>query len=87
MNGSLSFAEQRRLEEYNREREAMEAGTSVKGNLPGEDSEKSSPRSRSPPSDSVRPHQCPRRAGSWRHPATGKSASLANFAARAAHGL
>jgi type IV secretion system protein VirB10 len=36
-NGSLSFAEQRRLEEYNREREAMEAATSVKGNLPGED--------------------------------------------------
>ena len=42
VNGSLSFAEQRRLEEYNREREAMEAGTSVKGNLPGGDSEKSS---------------------------------------------
>ena len=36
VNGSLSFAEQRRLEEYNREREAMEAGTSVKGNLPGD---------------------------------------------------
>jgi type IV secretion system protein VirB10 len=36
VNGSLSFAEQRRLEEYKREREAMEAGTSVKGNLPGE---------------------------------------------------
>lgn len=40
VNGSLSFAEQRRLEEYNREREAMDAGTSVKGNLPGEDREK-----------------------------------------------
>jgi type IV secretion system protein VirB10 len=40
VNGSLSFAEQRRLEEYNREREAMEAGTSVKGNLPGDASEK-----------------------------------------------
>jgi type IV secretion system protein VirB10 len=40
VTGSLSFAEQRRLEEYNREREAMEAGTSVKGNLPGEDKEK-----------------------------------------------
>jgi len=39
-NGSLSFAEQRRLEEYNREREAMEAATSVKGNLPSEDKEK-----------------------------------------------
>jgi type IV secretory pathway VirB10-like protein len=36
----LSFAEQRRLEEYNREREAMEATTSVKGNLPSEDREK-----------------------------------------------
>ena len=43
VNGSLSFAEQRRLEEYNREREAMDAGTSIKGNLPGEDSGKSSP--------------------------------------------
>jgi type IV secretory pathway VirB10-like protein len=43
VNGSLSFAEQRRLEEYNREREAMEAGTSVKGNLPSASSEKSSP--------------------------------------------
>jgi type IV secretory pathway VirB10-like protein len=40
VNGSLSFAEQRRLEEYNREREAMEAATSVKGNLPGVDKEK-----------------------------------------------
>ena len=40
VNGSLSFAEQRRLEEYNREREAMEAATSVKGNLPGADKEK-----------------------------------------------
>ena len=39
-NGSLSFAEQRRLDEYNRESEAMEAATSVKGNLPGEDKEK-----------------------------------------------
>jgi type IV secretion system protein TrbI len=35
-NGSLSFAEQRRLDEYNREREALEAATSVKGNLPSE---------------------------------------------------
>ena len=40
VNGSLSFAEQRRLEEYNRDREAMEAATSVKGNLPGDDKEK-----------------------------------------------
>jgi len=40
VNGSLSFAEQRRLEEYNREREAMEAATSVKGNLPGAEKEK-----------------------------------------------
>jgi len=30
VNGSLSFADQRRLEEYNRESEAMEAATSVK---------------------------------------------------------
>jgi type IV secretion system protein VirB10 len=35
-NGSLSFAEQRRLDEYNREREALEAATSVKGNLPNQ---------------------------------------------------
>src|ERR1700747_2395089 len=35
-NGSLSFAEQLRLDEYKREREAMEAATSVKGNLPAE---------------------------------------------------
>ena len=34
-NGSLSFAEQRRRDEYNREREAMEGPISVKGNLPG----------------------------------------------------
>jgi type IV secretion system protein VirB10 len=32
-NGSLSFAEQMRLDEYKREKEAMEAATSVKGNL------------------------------------------------------
>ena len=43
VNGSLSFEEQRRLEEYNREREAMEAGTSVKGTLPGDGSAKSLP--------------------------------------------
>jgi type IV secretory pathway VirB10-like protein len=30
----LSFAEQQRLDEYNREREAMEAPTSIKGNVP-----------------------------------------------------
>ena len=42
VNGSLSFEEQRRLEEYNREREAMEAGTSVKGTLPEAGSAKSS---------------------------------------------
>jgi len=41
VNGSLSFAEQRRLDEYNREREAMEAGTSVKGNLPNKDKQSS----------------------------------------------
>ena len=43
VNGALSFAEQRLLEEYNREREAMEAGTSVKGTLPGDRSAKSLP--------------------------------------------
>jgi type IV secretory pathway VirB10-like protein len=40
-NGSLSFAEQMRLDEYKREREAMEASTSVKGNLPAGENEKS----------------------------------------------
>ena len=40
-NGSLSFAEQRRLDEYNREREALEASTSVKGNLPSEQTQRS----------------------------------------------
>src|ERR1700723_3290583 len=40
-NGSLSFAEQRRLDEYNREREALEAATSVKGNLPSEQTRRS----------------------------------------------
>jgi type IV secretion system protein TrbI len=40
-NGSLSFAEQRRLDEYNREREALEAATSVKGNLPSEQTQRS----------------------------------------------
>jgi type IV secretion system protein VirB10 len=41
-NGSLSFTEQRRLDEYNREREAMEAPTSVKGNLLGTSKETAS---------------------------------------------
>src|SRR6202042_1571007 len=40
-NGSLSFAEQMRLDEYKREREAMEAATSVKGNLPSGEKERS----------------------------------------------
>jgi type IV secretion system protein TrbI len=40
-NGSLSFADQRRLDEYNREREALEAATSVKGNLPSEQTQRS----------------------------------------------
>jgi hypothetical protein len=40
-DGSLSFAEQMRLDEYKREREAMEAATSVKGNLPTGDNERS----------------------------------------------
>jgi type IV secretion system protein TrbI len=46
-NGSLSFAEQMRLDEYKREREAMEAATSVKGNLPSRETE----RSAQPPND------------------------------------
>src|SRR3984957_5051578 len=40
-NGSLSFAEQMRLDEYKREREAMEAATSGKGNLPSGETERS----------------------------------------------
>src|SRR3984885_12007680 len=40
-NGSLSFAEQRRLDEYKREREALEAATSVKANLPNEGTQRS----------------------------------------------
>jgi type IV secretion system protein VirB10 len=40
-SGSLSFAEQMRLDEYKREREAMEAATSVKGNLPSGETERS----------------------------------------------
>jgi hypothetical protein len=40
-NVSLSFAEQRRLDEYKREREALEAATSVKGNLPNEETQRS----------------------------------------------
>jgi type IV secretory pathway VirB10-like protein len=40
-NGSLSLAEQMRLDEYKREREAMDATTSVKGNLPSGESETS----------------------------------------------
>jgi type IV secretion system protein VirB10 len=40
-NGSLSFAEQRRLDEYNREKEALEAATSVKGNLPNQEAQRS----------------------------------------------
>lgn len=40
-NGSLSFAEQMRVEEYRRDREAMEAATSVKGSLPEQESDKS----------------------------------------------
>ena len=40
-DGALSFAEQRRLEEYKREQEALEAPTSLKVNLPGEGSQSS----------------------------------------------
>jgi type IV secretion system protein TrbI len=47
-NGSLSFAEQRRLDEYKREMEAMEATTSVKGNLPSEELERSAQPSNDP---------------------------------------
>jgi len=47
-NGSLSFAEQRRLDEYKREMEAMEAATSVKGNLPAGENEKSVPQPNDP---------------------------------------
>lgn len=39
-NGALSFAEQRRLDEYKREREAMEAATSVKGSVPTGENER-----------------------------------------------
>lgn len=46
--GSLSFAEQRRVDEYKREVEAMEAPTSVKGNVPNEASTPSSPQSSGP---------------------------------------
>jgi len=37
-DGSLSFAEERRVEDYKREMEAMAAPTSIKGNLPNETS-------------------------------------------------
>ena len=47
-NGSLSFAEQMRLDEYKREREAMESATSVKGNLPNGDAERSAPQASDP---------------------------------------
>ena len=46
-DGSLSFAEQRRLDEYKREREALEAPTSLKANLPGEET----PSSKQQPND------------------------------------
>src|SRR3984957_14000768 len=47
-NGSLSFAEQRRLDEYNREKEALEATTSVKGNLPNDQAQRSEQRANDP---------------------------------------
>jgi type IV secretion system protein VirB10 len=47
-NGSLSFAEQRRLDEYNREKEALEATTSVKGNLPNQETQRSEQQSNDP---------------------------------------
>ena len=42
-DGSISFAEQQRVDEYKREVEALEAPTSVKANLPSEASSQSSP--------------------------------------------
>jgi hypothetical protein len=67
-NGSLSFAEQRRLDEYNREREALEAATSVKGNLPSEQTQRSGQRPDDPLGDTNRPHQRAGRARLWRRP-------------------
>src|SRR3984885_2882470 len=45
INGSLSFAEQRRLDKYNREKEALEAATSVKGSLTSQETQRSEPQS------------------------------------------
>jgi type IV secretion system protein VirB10 len=47
-DGSLSFAEQRRVDEYKREVEAMEAPTSVKGNIPNQTPSPSSQQSSDP---------------------------------------
>jgi type IV secretory pathway VirB10-like protein len=47
-NGSLSFAEQRRLDQYKRELEAMQSTTSVKGNLPGSENERAVSQSSDP---------------------------------------
>jgi type IV secretion system protein VirB10 len=69
VNGSLSFAEQRRLEEYNREREAMEAATSVKGNLPGED--KGKPETEANPLQAIQSALINARAALGTNPAQG----------------
>ena len=58
------YAEQRRLDEYNREREAMEAPTSVKGNLPGTYQRNSSTSIRSAGRHSIRSAECP--VDAWR---------------------
>ena len=47
-DGSLSFAEQRRLAEYKRQMEAMEAPTAVKGNVPSETATSSATQSTDP---------------------------------------
>jgi type IV secretion system protein TrbI len=47
-NVSLSLAEQRRLDEYNREREALEAATSAKGDLPNEETQRSQQQANDP---------------------------------------
>ena len=77
VNGSLSFAEQRRLEEYNREREAMEAATSVKGNLPGE--EKEMPETEANPLQAIQSALINARAALGANPAQGGLAQSASL--------
>ena len=91
VNGSLSFAEQRRLEEYNREREAMEAATTVKGNLPGDDKEKQN--TETDPLQAIQAALIHARAALGAQPSARRCASIRQFAAcrggttGAAHGL